>query len=102
MRYNVFELGTMTGEPRKWAVRAGRGKYFPSTTTTDKAEAERQAAWLSAQWHMRQAEKLMFNCDIVEAKRIGHMCNNLIDDICDRLEVEDPDWEERDPRGWLA
>lgn len=52
MKYNVTQL-----KDGSFAVDAGRGKYFTSTKTTDKNEAERQAVIMSMNWHREQMEK---------------------------------------------
>ena len=52
MKYNVIEL-----EGGRFAVDAGRGRYYSVTETTDRREAERKAIMWSMQWYYGKAEE---------------------------------------------
>jgi hypothetical protein len=53
MKYNVIEL-----EGGRFAVDAGRGRYYSVSETTDRSEAERKALMWSMQWYHMKCEEV--------------------------------------------
>lgn len=97
MKYNARKLSN--GD---WAVFKNRSRYWTSTTTASRDQAEAKAAEFSASWHLEQAEKLLAKMALASARCIAHEANNIVDAVENRCRDEDPDFDETDPRGWLA
>lgn len=90
-----------------WIVKIGRARKngdirYTGNVYSDKVEAEQQAAWRNADDLMRRMKTYLPDVSIEQAKEIGFQMNTHIDQICDRLEKEDPQHDRMDSRGWLA
>lgn len=97
MKYNAKQLSD-----GRWAVFTGK-RYWPKTATEDRDEAKQTAAEFSADWHIGQIKKLLPTMNLVAARSIGHVADSIIDSVIDRNRTEDPEnFDEMDPRGWLA
>jgi len=90
-----------------WVVRIGPkkkdggfrhvGTFFDSL-----AEATKTANYWKAMAHVREANELIYKMSLDDAKNVGWEMNYGVDTVTERAEEEDPDHNERDPRGWLA
>ncbi len=97
MKYQAKQLAN-----GQWAVWKNSKAYWASTTTRDRETAEISAAGFSASWHLEQAQNLLDKMDLPAARNIGHEANDIVYTVENRCRNEDPDYDERDPRGWLA
>ena len=97
MKYNARQRSN-----GKFAVFRGNKRFWPSTETDDQAQAQASAAYMSADWHLEQARDLMTKTRLQDACLLAHEAESLIEAVVERQRKEDPNFDEMDPRAFLA
>lgn len=99
-RYKAIQLNDGS-----WAVKHGKsckGMHTLSHKGSDKATAEQVAAKYQADAYILALRELIPQMSLTDAYSVGHEANRAIDLVENRGRDEDPDFQECDPRGFLA